>query len=274
MTREHLFEQIRAKESFLCIGLDTDFEKLPVHLKRLDQPLYEFNKSIIDHTHDKVVAYKPNLAFYEYHGTEGWHQLELTIQYIRTNYPDIFIIADAKRGDIGNTASKYAGAFYNQLNCDGITLSPYMGSDSLKPYLDCSGKWVILLALTSNRGAEDFQLISNEKHERLFESVLIKSSQWGSKDNMMFVVGATRANMLVKVREIVPDHFLLIPGIGAQGGSLEEVAEYGLNRQCGLIVNSSRSILYADFTSRFAVAARNKSIEIQSVMKKILKQQF
>jgi orotidine-5'-phosphate decarboxylase len=270
MNSAQLLDQIRQKQSFLCVGLDTEMSKMPGHLRTLKNPVFEFNKQIIDATHDLTVAYKPNVAFYECMGTEGWQQLEMTVNYIRDHYPDLFVIADAKRGDIGNTSKKYAETFFKQLNCDAVTVAPYMGSDSVLPFLEYPGKWVIVLALTSNQGADDFQFLSTGHSERLFETVLRKASQWGTNDNMMFVVGATRANMLVKVREILPSHFLLIPGVGAQGGDLAEVSEYGMNDTCGLIVNSSRAILYADPTERFAQVAREKAMEVQQQMKSIL----
>jgi orotidine-5'-phosphate decarboxylase len=270
MTAEQLIGQIKQKQSFLCVGLDTEIEKLPQHLKNTELPLFEFNRRIIDVTHDLVIAYKPNVAFYECLGPSGWHQLELTISHIRRNYPEILIIADAKRGDIGNTSRKYAETFFGRLNCDAVTVAPYMGSDSVLPFLENAGKWVVLLALTSNQGADDFQFIITGHQERLFETVLRKSKQWGNPDNMMYVVGGTKASLLVKVREIVPDHFLLIPGIGAQGGNLQEVVEYGFNSRCGLIVNSSRAIIYADSTYRFAEVAREKALELQRQMSVIL----
>jgi orotidine-5'-phosphate decarboxylase len=270
MNAAQLFDQIQRKRSFLCIGLDTEMSKLPVHLKDLEFPVFEFNRLIVDATHDLVIAYKPNTAFYECLGLSGWQQLEQTIRYIRKNYPDILIIADAKRGDIGNTATKYAETFFKHLSCDAVTVAPYMGSDSVLPFLAYPGKWAILLALTSNPGAEDFQFNTSGSHERLFESVLRKARNWGSIDNTMFVVGATRASMLVKVREIVPDHFLLIPGVGAQGGDLAEVAGYGMNRQCGLIVNSSRAIIYADASEQFVTVARAKALEMQKQMSALL----
>jgi len=271
MTREQLFEQIRKKQSFLCLGLDTEMSRLPAHLLQEEYPVFAFNRQIIDATHHLVIAYKPNVAFYECLGTEGWKQLELTLAYIRSQFPDILIIADAKRGDIGNTSKKYAETFFQHLSCDAVTVAPYMGSDSVLPFLEYPGKWVILLALTSNQGADDFQLLTTGRHQRLFETILMKSARWGNPDNMMYVIGATRASMLVKVREIVPDHFLLIPGIGAQGGDLGEVAQYGLNDQCGLIVNSSRAIIYADSTPRFAEVAREKAAEVQAEMAGILR---
>jgi len=270
MTALALFEEIKRKQSFLCVGLDTELSKLPPHLLGENFPLFVFNRHIIDATNDLVIAYKPNLAFYECLGAAGWQQLEMTVNYIREKYPEILIIADAKRGDIGNTAAKYAEAFFHNLACDAVTVAPYMGSDSVRPFLGFEGKWVILLALTSNAGADDFQMLSTGIQERLFESVLSKSKQWGNPDNMMYVVGATRASMLVKVRQLVPDHFLLIPGIGAQGGDLNEVAAYGCNSRCGLIVNSSRAILYADNSPRFAEVAREKAREVQQQMHAIL----
>ena len=270
MTAAQLFSQILHKKSFLCAGLDAEISRIPAFLRKSELPLFEFNKQIIDTTHDLVIAYKLNVAFYECLGKTGWHQLELTIGHIRENYPDIMIIADAKRGDIGNTSRKYAETYFEHLGCDAVTVAPYMGSDSVLPFLEYPGKWVILLALTSNPGADDFQMLGTSNHERLFETVLRKSSKWGNPDNMMFVVGATRASMLVKVREIIPDHFLLIPGIGAQGGDLSEVAGYGLNHQCGLIINSSRALIFADETENFAATARHKAIEIHLHMKDIL----
>jgi orotidine-5'-phosphate decarboxylase len=270
MNSDKLVDQIRQKQSFLCIGLDPEIAKIPISLKDAEMPLFEFNRGIIDATHDLAIAFKPNVAFYESQGTKGWQQLELTIRYIRDNFPEILIMADAKRGDIGNTSRKYAETFFRNLPCDAVTVAPYMGSDSVLPFLEYPGKWVILLVLTSNQGADDFQFLSAVNHERLFETVLRKSLQWGNPENMMYVVGATRASMLVKVREIVPEHFLLIPGLGAQGGDLEEVAGYGFNNRCGLIVNSSRAILYADDTEHYAEAAREKAHEVQQKMKGIL----
>jgi orotidine-5'-phosphate decarboxylase len=246
MTADQLFRQIVLKRSFLCIGLDTDMEKIPASYRNTGYPLFEFNRDIIDITHKYAVAYKPNTAFYEYFGDTGWKQLELTVNYIRDNHPDIFVIADAKRGDIGNTARKYAGAFFEKMDCDAVTLSPYMGYDSVAPFISFKDKWGALLALTSNPGAADFQLGRASNNKLLFELVLEKSKSWGTTDNLMYVVGATRPEMLVNVRQIVPDHFLLIPGVGAQGGDLEAVAEYGLNDKCGLLVNVSRSVIFAE----------------------------
>jgi len=269
MNRDQLYDEIRRKQSFLCLGLDTEMSKIPEHLRGDEFPFFSFNKEILDATHDLMVACKPNVAFYESMGTHGWTQFEMTVRYIRQQYPEIFIIADAKRGDIGNTARKYAETFFQQMDCDAVTVSPYMGIDSVTPF-GYPGKWTVLLALTSNPGADDFQMLPTGNNERLFETVLRKSSAWGTAGNMMYVVGATRASMLVKVREIVPDHFLLIPGVGAQGGDLKEVAEYGLNSKCGLLVNSSRAILYADSTKRFAEVAREKAMEMQREMAGLL----
>lgn len=271
MNRDQLYEQIRRKESFLCLGLDTELPKIPEHLQREEFPFFAFNREILDATHDLMVACKPNVAFYESLGTPGWTQFEMTVSYIREQYPDIFIIADAKRGDIGNTARKYAETFFNQTDCDAVTVAPYMGQDSVTPFLGYPGKWAVLLALTSNPGADDFQMLPAGNNERLFETVLRKSSTWGTVDNTMYVVGATRASLLVNVRAIVPDHFLLIPGVGAQGGDLKEVAEYGMNASCGLLVNSSRAIIYADSTRRFAEVAREKAGEMQREMRGLLR---
>ena len=273
MTRQQLFENIRRKQSFLCVGLDTDVNKIPEHLfDESEDPIFEFNKAIIDATADLCVAYKPNLAFYESLGLEGWDVLERTVEYIRAHYPDQFIIADAKRGDIGNTSAMYARTFFDHMDFDAVTVAPYMGEDSVKPFLDHDGKWVILLALTSNKGAFDFQFTeAKESGERLFESVLRTSSQWGNADNMMYVVGATKADMLADVRRLVPDHFLLVPGIGAQGGSLQEVARHGMNAQCGLLVNSSRQIIYASYEADFADKARAEAQRVQAEMKELLK---
>jgi len=271
MTRAQLFEQIRKKQSFLCLGLDTEMSKLPVQILDEEFPFFAFNRAMLDATHDLIIACKPNLAFYECLGADGWKQFELTVNYIRYKYPEIFIIADAKRGDIGNTSKKYAETFFGQIPCDALTVAPYMGSDSVLPFLEYPEKWVVLLALTSNPGADDFQMTTMENGEMLFGSVLRKSMEWGNPDNMMYVIGATRASMLRKVRELVPDHFLLIPGIGTQGGDLSAVAKYGLNSQCGLIVNSSRAIIYADSSARFALTAREKAREVQEEMAEILK---
>jgi orotidine-5'-phosphate decarboxylase len=271
MRRSELISIIRKKKSFLCIGLDTDLSKIPQHLLKADDPAFEFNKQIIDATHDLAIAYKPNLAFYECNGVKGWQSLTRTIQYLKSF--EVFTIADAKRGDIGNTSTQYAKAFFNPdqsgIDFDAVTVAPYMGEDSVKPFLEFSGKWVVLLALTSNKGAEDFQFFSSGG-KKLFEQVLIQSKNWGSKENMMFVVGATKAEMLTTVRKIVPDHFLLVPGVGAQGGSLQEVAKYGLTKDCGLLVNSSRNIIYASKDSDFAEKAREEAMKVQQEMEALL----
>lgn len=275
MNREELFENIKRKKSFLCVGLDTDVNKIPEFL--FDQegeldPIFEFNKAIIDATADLCVAYKPNIAFYESLGVQGWDVLERTVEYIRSNYPDQFIIADAKRGDIGNTSAMYARTFFGAMDFDSVTVAPYMGEDSVSPFLTYEGKWVTLLALTSNKGAFDFQFMEDkESGERLFEKVLNVSKNWGNEDNMMYVVGATKAEMLSDIRKIIPNHFLLVPGIGAQGGSLEEVVKYGMNDQCGLLVNSSRAILYASSGEDYAAAARQEAMKVQKQMEDCLK---
>lgn len=272
MTREELFENIKKKKSFLCVGLDTDINKIPEFLFDEEDAMFRFNKAIIDATADLCIAYKPNLAFYESMGLEGWDVLERTIEYIRTNYPDQFIIADAKRGDIGNTSAMYARTFFGNMDFDSVTVAPYMGEDSVSPFLTYEGKWVTLLALTSNKGAFDFQFTEDkESGEKLFEKVLKTSLKWGNADNLMYVVGATKAEMLKDIRAIVPDSFLLVPGIGAQGGSLQEVAKNGLNKQCGLIVNSSRAIIYASDGEDFAEKAREAALKVQKEMEEILK---
>lgn len=270
MTKQELIEQIKTKRSFLCVGLDTDIKKIPAHLLDSDDPIFSFNKAIIDSTAPYCIAYKPNLAFYESNGVKGWISFEKTIQYLNENYPDHFIIADAKRGDIGNTSSMYARTFFEEMNLDSLTVAPYMGEDSVTPFLQYPGKWVILLALTSNKGSHDFQLTEDNSGERLFEKVLKRSQQWGNDENMMYVVGATQGKLFADIRKIVPNHFLLVPGVGAQGGSLEEVCEYGMNTDCGLIVNSSRAIIYADSTERFAEVAGEKAREVQGEMSSIL----
>jgi len=272
MTKQELFENIQRKKSFLCIGLDTDVNKIPEHLfDESDDPIFAFNKAIIDATADLCVAYKPNLAFYESLGLEGWEILERTVEYIRENYPDQFIIADAKRGDIGNTSAMYARTFFGNMEFDSVTVAPYMGEDSVTPFLTYEGKWVTLLALTSNKGAFDFQFMKDaETGERLFEKVLRTSLGWGTEENMMYVVGATKAEMLTDIRAIVPEHFLLVPGVGAQGGSLVEVAKYGLNSTCGLLVNSSRQIIYASEEADYAKAARLEAEKVQLEMEQIL----
>jgi len=270
MNAEEIFRIIKRKKSFLCIGLDTDFKKIPKLLLDNEYPVFEFNKHIIDATHDLTVAYKPNLAFYEKLGTAGFMSLEMTVNYLRKQYPDIFIIADAKRGDIGNTSHMYAHAFFKTLDFDAITLSPYMGVDSVSPYLEVEGKWVILLALTSNEGARDFQLLELNEGKALFEQVIKTSSGWGSVNNTMYVVGATKAEALSGIRKLIPEHFLLVPGVGTQGGSLEEVAKWGMNDRCGLLVNASRSIIYADVTNKFEDAARKEASILQKQMEALL----
>ncbi len=271
MTRPELFEQIKRKESYLCVGLDTDISKIPKHLLQTDDPVFEFNKQIIDATKDFCVAYKPNLAFYESLGWKGLQSLEKTVQYIPK---DCFTIADAKRGDIGNTSDMYAKTFFEQYGFDSVTVTPYMGSDSVKPFLNYKDKWAILLALTSNEGANDFQKseIRNSKSEvrYLYQEVLALSQQWGTPDNMMYVVGATKAEFFADIRKMVPDHFLLVPGVGAQGGSLQEVSKYGMNSGCGLLVNSSRQIIFASSTENFAEAASSEARTVQQEMKKFL----
>jgi orotidine-5'-phosphate decarboxylase len=269
MTRKELFEQIKKKGSFLCVGLDTDTEKLPAHLLDEEDPVFEFNRQIIDSTHEHCVAYKLNTAFYEADGVSGWISLEKTASYLRIQYPNHFTIADAKRGDIGNTSAMYARAFFANMDFDSVTVAPYMGEDSVRPFLSHPDKWVILLALTSNKGASDFQMLQTGD-SKLFETVLRTSSRWGDADNLMYVVGATKAGMLTDIRNIIPDHFLLVPGVGAQGGSLEEVAEYGMNSNCGLLVNASRSIIYAGSGSDFALLAKGESIKIQEEMRVLL----
>lgn len=271
MNSEELFISIKKKSSFLCVGLDTDYNRIPKALLDAEYPMFEFNKRIIDVTHDLAVAYKPNIAFYESLGTAGWMSLEMTINYIREKYPDMFLIADAKRGDIGNTSKMYARAFFTNLDFDAITLSPYMGRDSIQPFLEFPQKWAVVLGLTSNMGAEDFQLLETEGKKFLFEDVISKVASWGNKDNTMFVVGATKARQLDDIRALVPKHFLLIPGVGAQGGSLEEVVKHGMNKQCGLLVNASRSILYADGTNKFEIAARQAALDIRDEMEMLLK---
>lgn len=271
MDYNQLFEQIKKKKSFLCVGLDSDLAKIPAHLSGAEDPVFEFNKAIIDATADVTVAYKPNIAFYESRGVEGWLSLEKTVKYIKSHYPEIFTIADAKRGDIGNTSQMYAKAFLQTLDFDSITVAPYMGEDSVTPFLQYEGKWVILLALTSNKGAFDFQFFESEG-EKLYEKVLKKSQDWGNAQNMMYVVGATKADMLGDIRKIVPDHFLLVPGVGAQGGSLEEVAKYGMNAHCGLLVNSSRGIIFADKTENFASRAGEEARKLQQDMERLLKE--
>ena len=264
-----LFENIVKKRSFLCVGLDSEIERIPSFLLTANDPMFEFNKRIIDATHEYAVAYKPNVAFYECYGAKGWISLEATVRYIKENYPEIFVIADAKRGDIGNTSKMYAKAFLENMPFDAITVAPYMGEDSVTPFLSYNEKWVVLLALTSNKGADNFQY-HNEDGIKLFERVLSISQKWGTINNLMYVVGATRAEMLKSIRKLVPDHFLLIPGVGAQGGSLEEVAKYGLNSKCGLLVNSSRGIIFADNSKSFDKVAGEKAKGMQAEMEKYL----
>ncbi len=270
MTSQELFENIKKKESFLCVGLDTDINKIPRFLLETTDPIFAFNKEIIDATHSYTVAYKPNLAFYESMGVSGWNSLEKTVNYIRYNYPDIFIIADAKRGDIGNTSNMYAKAFFDTMDFDSVTVAPYMGEDSVKPFMTYVDKWVILLALTSNKGAADFQYMT-ENDEKLFERVIKASKEWGTEENLMYVVGATKAEKLREIRDIIPNHFLLVPGVGAQGGSLKEVAENGLNDKCGLLVNSSRGIIYSSSEKDFAEKAGLAAKEVQQEMSGLLK---
>ena len=270
MTRAELFSQIKNKSSYLCVGLDTDLQKIPKHLLKSDDPVFEFNKQIIDATHEYCVAYKPNIAFYEALGSKGWESLQKTLAYIPK---DIFTIADAKRGDIGNTSALYAKAFFEQMNFDSITVAPYMGEDSVKPFLDFKNKWVILLAHTSNSGSADFQLMeSKESGRKLYEEVITKSKQWASPDQLMYVVGATRADKIGEIRKLAPDYFFLVPGVGAQGGDLEAVSKAGLNAQCGLLVNSARAIIYASADKDFADAARREAKKTSEEMKGYLNQ--
>lgn len=271
MTREELIKQIRAKQSFLCVGLDTDIKKIPQHLLQADDPIFEFNKAIIDATAPYCVAYKPNLAFYESLGVKGLLAFERTVAYLNENYPEQFVIADAKRGDIGNTSQMYARTFFETYNLDALTVAPYMGEDSVTPFLAYEGKWVILLALTSNKGSHDFQLTEDAQGVRLFEHVLTKSQTWGNADNMMYVVGATQGEAFKDIRRHAPNHFLLVPGIGAQGGSLHDVCQYGMIKDCGLLVNSSRGIIYASNGADFAQVAAEKAREVQEEMASELK---
>ena len=272
MNKQQLFEHICRKKSFLCVGLDTDIKKIPQHLLQDEDPIFAFNKAIIDATADLCVAYKPNLAFYESLGIEGWKAFEKTVRYIKGNHPDQFIIADAKRGDIGNTSEMYARSFFEHLDIDSITVAPYMGEDSVKPFLNYPGHWVIVLGLTSNKGSQDFQFTTDNNGERLFEKVLRVTQNWATDDQLMFVVGATQGKLFTDVRRIAPDHFLLVPGVGAQGGSLQEVARYGMNDRCGLLVNPSRGIIYADKRESFADAARREAEKIQQEMETLLMQ--
>lgn len=271
MTRQELIQQIKQKESFLCVGLDTDAKKMPQCVFDLHDPIFEFNKAIIDATAPYCVAYKPNLAFYEAYGVKGMISFENTIKYIKENHPHHLIIADAKRGDIGNTSQMYARTFFEEYDVDALTVAPYMGEDSVTPFLGYEGKWVILLALTSNNGSHDFQLTADVQGERLFEKVLKKSQEWGTTDNMMYVVGATQGQMFEDIRKVAPDHFLLVPGVGAQGGSLEKVCRYGMTKDCGLLVNSSRGIIYACSDDHYAEIAGNKARELQQQMAEELK---
>ncbi len=266
MTKQQLIENIQRKKSFLCVGLDTDIKKIPEHLLREEDPIFAFNKAIIDATAPYCVAYKPNLAFYEAFGVKGIIAFEKTVKYIQENYPDQFIIADAKRGDIGNTSAMYARTFFEEYNLDAVTVAPYMGEDSVTPFLGYDGKWVILLALTSNKGSQDFQLTESTEGEKLFQKVLRKSQEWADSEQMMYVVGATQGRAFEEIRQIVPNHFLLVPGVGAQGGSLSEVCKYGMTADCGLLVNSSRAIIYADKSEKFAEAAAAAAQAVQQEM--------
>jgi orotidine-5'-phosphate decarboxylase len=271
MDQSQLLKNIIRKRSYLCVGLDSEIERIPAFLKKGKDPVFEFNRRIVDATHKYAIAYKPNVAFYECNGPSGWRSLEKTVIYIKENYPGLFVIADSKRGDIGNTSKMYAKAFLENMPFDAVTVAPYMGEDSVTPFLTYKNKWVILLALTSNKGASDFQY-HNEDGIKLFERVLTVSRQWGNINNIMYVVGATRAEMLVEIRKIVPYHFLLIPGVGAQGGSLEQVSNFGMNSKCGLIVNSSRGIIFADDSEKFDVEAGLKARELQAEMENHLKE--
>lgn len=266
MNRQQLVNEIFTKQSFLCVGLDTDLKKVPLHILNEEEPIFEFNKQIIDATAPYCVAYKPNLAFYESYGLEGMAAFEHTIDYLKKFYPTHFIIADAKRGDIGNTSAMYARTFFEHYDLDALTVAPYMGEDSVTPFLQYEGKWVILLALTSNKGSHDFQLTEDINGELLFEKVLRVSQQWGNKDNMMYVVGATQGQMFEDIRKVAPHHFLLVPGVGAQGGSLQEVCKYGITKDCGLLVNSSRGIIYAGHDDHFAEAAAEAAKKLQEQM--------
>ena len=270
MERKQLIEQIFTKKSFLCVGLDTDLNKIPKFLLNEEDPIFSFNKAIIDATVPYCVAYKPNLAFYECYGLKGMEAFEKTITYLKEKYPNHFIIADAKRGDIGNTSKMYAQTFFKEYNVDALTIAPYMGEDSVKPFLEYEGKWVILLALTSNKGSHDFQLFEDKDGVRLFERVLSKAQEWGTTENLMFVVGATQGSLFADIRKLAPNSFLLVPGVGAQGGSLQEVCKYGMNKDCGLLVNSSRGIIYASSEANFAEIAGEKAKELQQEMEKEL----
>lgn len=269
MNKAQLFEQIKKKNSYLCVGLDTDISKIPPHLKNSSDPIFEFNKQIIDATHPYCIAYKPNIAFYEALGSKGWDSLAKTLEYIPR---ECFTIADAKRGDIGNTSSLYAKAFFEQMTFDSITVAPYMGEDSVKPFLEFKNKWVILLAHTSNSGSSDFQLIESKSGKKLYEEVITKSQQWGTPEQLMYVVGATRADKIADIRKLAPEHFFLVPGIGAQGGDLAETSKHGLNKQCGLIVNSTRAIIYASADKDFASAAGSEARKVKEEMATLLQQ--
>ena len=272
MNRSELFSIIQKKKSFLCVGLDTDINKIPKHLLEGEDPIFEFNKGIVDATHEITVAYKPNLAFYESLGVSGWESLGKTINYIRSKTDNIFLIADAKRGDIGNTSAMYAKTFFETFDFDAVTLAPYMGLDTVSPFLEYKDKWSVILALTSNKSAVDFQYLEDKNTgDKLFESVLKTSKTWGTNDQLMYVVGATKAEALVNIRKIIPDHFLLVPGVGAQGGSLQEVAKYGMNDHCGLLVNSSRGIIYASSGEDYKEQAKAKAKEMQQEMEQLLK---
>ena len=266
MTRKELIQQIRAKQSFLCVGLDTDMKKIPQHLLAEEDPIFAFNRAVIDATAPYCVSYKPNLAFYEAFGVKGLAAFEKTIEYLKAKYPEHFVIADAKRGDIGNTSAMYARTFFETYDVDALTVAPYMGEDSVTPFLGYEGTWVVLLALTSKQGSHDFQLTESPDGERLFEKVLRRSQQWANDGQMMYVVGATQGQMFEDVRRLAPTHFLLVPGVGAQGGSLQEVCKYGMTRDCGLLVNSSRGIIYASPDEDFAEAAAGKARELQEQM--------
>lgn len=266
MTRKELIQQIREKQSFLCVGLDTDLKKIPQHLLKEEDPIFAFNKAIIDATAPYCVSYKPNLAFYEAFGVKGLMAFEKTIKYLKQQYPHHFIIADAKRGDIGNTSAMYARTFFEEYNVDSLTVAPYMGEDSVTPFLGYEGKWIILLALTSNKGSHDFQLTESPDGERLFEKVLRRSQQWANDEQMMYVVGATQGQMFEDIRRLAPNHFLLVPGVGAQGGSLQEVCKYGMIHDCGLLVNSSRGIIYASQGEDFAEVAAQEASKLQEQM--------
>jgi orotidine-5'-phosphate decarboxylase len=269
MNRAQLVEQIKKKNSYLCVGLDTDITKIPTHLKNSSDPVFEFNKQIIDATHEYCVAYKPNIAFYEALGAKGWESLAKTLEYIPT---ECFTIADAKRGDIGNTSSLYAKAFFEQMNFDSITVAPYMGEDSVKPFLEFKDKWVILLAHTSNSGSSDFQLIESKAGKKLYEEVITRSQQWGTPEQLMYVVGATRADKIAEIRKLAPEHFFLVPGIGAQGGDLAETSKHGLTKQCGLLVNSTRAIIYASSDKDFAKKAGLEAKQVKDEMTALLQQ--